>query len=361
MTLRTLLLVGGDYVLTLIWLKGTLLVLALLLLRPLVARRSAATRSAFWTLAAAGLLALPLLQHLLPITQVALLGFPAFLFEDGGLSGVGRVGLHTEAAAVSPIGWVTAQPLAIWMALVWLAGVVLLLGRFARQLRRARHLARRASPLRDAGLLAGRPAMGPGPGASTQVKYSPSIATPVTFGWRRPVILLPAGARDWSAERLASALSHEFAHVRRRDYLVLLLTEVLRALYWPNPLIWKVAATVRAELEHACDDAVLRAGISRIAYARHLLELATCQRVAPTAGALPMVRRSFFRERLRAILDDATDRAPASRHVLIAAGLLWLLVVGGLGGTGFWRCNQTGAPVSLAANLPGPDRAPVVA
>jgi len=189
---------------------------------------------------------------------------------------------------------------------------------------------------------------------SVRVRYSRSVTSPVTFGWWRPTILLPFEARTWAPEWLASALSHELAHVRRRDYLVLVLTEVLRAVYWPNPLIWRVTNMVRAELEHACDDAVLRGGVNRTEYARHLLELASCQRMAPTVGALPMVRRSFFRARVRAILDDRADRTPASRHLLVAAGLIWIFVVGGLGGAGLWSCGgQTAPPAATSTSHPG--------
>jgi beta-lactamase regulating signal transducer with metallopeptidase domain len=276
------------------------------------------------------------LQYVLPATPLALLQFPQFLFEDGAGARF------------------TSLPLATWIAMVWFTGAVLLLARCAHQMAGVRRLARAAVPV-PAGRLPSCIRAGDPPAC---VRYSPAVASPVTFGWWRPTILLPPEARGWPAEWLASALSHELAHVRRRDYLVLVLTEVLRALYWPNPLIWRVTTTVRAELEHACDDAVLRGGASRVEYARHLLQLATCQRTAPTAGALSMVRRSLFRERMRAILEDGADRAPVSRHVLVAAGVVWLLLVGGLGGAGLWRCSAQAAPPA-AANVSDPgDRPP---
>jgi beta-lactamase regulating signal transducer with metallopeptidase domain len=351
MTPRVVLLLAGDYVLTVVLVKGTLLVLALLLIRLAIGRRSAATRSALWTVAAAGLLILPGLQYLMPVTPLSLLAFPAFLFQHDAGDVVRWAGVPAGPAAGEPFRWITSLPLAIWMAIVWFVGVAVLLGRFVRQLAAVRVLARESDPMPRATL---RPCLPDGrPPASVRVRYSRAVTSPVTFGWWRPTILLPLEARTWPVERLASALSHELAHVGRRDYLVLLLTELLRALYWPNPFVWRVAAKMRVELEHACDDAVLRGGVNRIEYARHLLELASCQRMAPTAGALPMVRRSFFRARMRAILDDEADRAPVSRHVLVAAGVVWILLVGGLGGAGLWSCSgQTAAPAVASTSSP---------
>jgi hypothetical protein len=51
---------------------------------------------------------------------------------------------------------------------------------------------------------------------------------------------------------------------------------------------------------------------------------------------------------MRAILDDRADRAPVSRHVLLVAGVLWLLVVSGLGGVGLWTCSGQTAPPAPA-------------
>jgi len=101
-------------------------------------------------------------------------------------------------------------------------------------------------------------------------------AAPMAWGWLRPTILLPADAAlDWSAERGRAVLLHELAHVARNDWAVqVLLARTVCALYWFHPLVWLAAAQLRAEAERACDESVLRAGISAPDYASHLLAVA---------------------------------------------------------------------------------------
>lgn len=331
---REVVLFAADHVLTVVWLKATLLALAVLLLRRPMARCSAAGRSAVWTLGAAGLLLMAPLQHLLPPAALTLFGFPTFLFRISVTDLA-----HWSGAAGAPVsGWAADAPLAAWIGGVWMAGAAALLARFAWQLLLVVRLARAAEPVDETVVERLAPRADRRAVARLRVAYSSALASPLTFGWRSPVILLPLEARGWSAAWRSAALAHEMAHVRRRDYGVLVLVEIIRALYWLNPLVWRLARDTRAELERACDDAVLRAGVSPHEYARHLLDLAR-RPARPAAAALPMVRRSCFRARVRAILDDAADRTPASRRLLAAASALWIAMVPALAAAALWACD----------------------
>ena len=72
-----------------------------------------------------------------------------------------------------------------------------------------------------------------------------------TWGWRRPVVMLPASASEWSAERMHIVLLHELAHVRRSDWMLLMAAETLRCVWWFNPFAWMVRARLRRESEHS--------------------------------------------------------------------------------------------------------------
>ena len=96
----------------------------------------------------------------------------------------------------------------------------------------------------------------------------------VTWGAINPVILLPADADSWPAERVSVVLAHEMAHLARRDWLTQLAAEIVRAIHWFNPLFWLACARLRQESEHASDDIVLDLGFGRTSYAAHLVDLA---------------------------------------------------------------------------------------
>src|SRR4029078_12943853 len=93
------------------------------------------------------------------------------------------------------------------------------------------------------------------------------------WGLLRPRVLLPSHAREWSMERRELVLRHELAHLKRGDWPVQLGAEVIRTLFWFNPLFWAVCRELRRESELACDDLVLASGVPAPRYASQLLEL----------------------------------------------------------------------------------------
>lgn len=149
--------------------------------------------------------------------------------------------------------------------------------------------------------------------------------TPMTGGVRRPVILLPALATDWSEARREAVLAHELVHVRRRDVLRQLLGRTVLALYWFHPLSWVASHVAAARREEACDEEVLALGARPSEYARHLLSLAESKAVHERVYSLPMVQRSRLERRVRAILGP--HRAPP-RGFAGAAALAAVAVVG---------------------------------
>ena len=96
----------------------------------------------------------------------------------------------------------------------------------------------------------------------------------VTWGFAEPKVILPAAAHDWSDDRMRVVLWHELAHIRRGDWIVQMSVELLRAIFWFNPLLWVLSRRLRLESEHACDDEVMSRGVDAPDYATHLVDLA---------------------------------------------------------------------------------------
>jgi len=85
------------------------------------------------------------------------------------------------------------------------------------------------------------------------------LASPVTAGWWRPVVLVPASlVTGMPAHLLEALLAHEVAHIRRHDYLVNLAQNVVETLLFYHPAVWWISGRIRAEREHIADDIAAR-------------------------------------------------------------------------------------------------------
>lgn len=223
------------------------------------------------------------------------------------------------AAGAAVPGW------AGWVLLAWAAGAALVLTWQLAGLWRMRRLVRHAAPLEDPEwreLLAearGRA----GVGREVRLAASPAARSPMTLGWRRPVVLLPPSWRRWSRERRRIVLLHEVVHVRRGDWPVRMALRLAAALYWPDPLAWLALGRLTFEQERACDDQVMALGTRPSTYAAHLLQLARAMAPRPPFPypALEMARRSQMEGRLMSILD-----APRPTHRPFSLPALALVV-----------------------------------
>jgi beta-lactamase regulating signal transducer with metallopeptidase domain len=156
------------------------------------------------------------------------------------------------------------------------------------------------------------------------------VRTPVTIGWRRPLILLPESWIAWPVERLTAIVQHEIAHVRRRDYCWNLWAAAVEAALWFVPGLWLAARRVRLFAELAAD-AAASSRMGPIAYARHLVETAAGigrrGRLAPFSLALGVT--TDLQRRVDVLLDDAPrPSASAARAraaaLFVAVALVWL-------------------------------------
>ncbi|WP_020656559.1 M56 family metallopeptidase [Massilia niastensis] len=81
------------------------------------------------------------------------------------------------------------------------------------------------------------------------------LASPVTAGCWRPVVLVPAALVTGMPPQLLEALlAHELAHVRRFDYLVNLVQGAIEILLFYHPAVWWLSTRIRAEREQIADD-----------------------------------------------------------------------------------------------------------
>jgi beta-lactamase regulating signal transducer with metallopeptidase domain len=275
-------------------------------------RMSAATRHLVWTMAAGGVLLLPILAIALPSWQVAI---PVASRQIAGTPAAAppqAAGVLPLAAAPGAGATAGAVPWEMLPIALYLVGLCVCLARLIANRRIVQRAAHHATELTDPEwnrlLLSCSRLMN----VTHRVRLvrSREYTVPMAFGTRRPTILIPAVADTWDEHRRAAVLLHELAHIARHDCLIQLLVSTACALYWVHPGVWWVARRLRVERELACDDLVLNTGTGPRDYAGHLLELAFLSSGgrAP-ALAVAMARPGKLEGRLLAILDPQRHRA----------------------------------------------------
>lgn len=285
----------------------------------LVPARFARIRS---DLLVAAILALPLALAMPPTLEIQRpvetteLSTPAPLSAEASVIVVDPVGESTATSAPASQSAVssgaTGSPLgaASVVVLVWLLGTGYLFVRLAWGWVVIERIRRRSEPIE-------------GMKGSVPVCQSPEVQIPFATGLLRPVIIVPA-THGSIAKGLDLVVKHELAHIAAGDIWVLRLSLVLRAVFWPHPLVWLLMNRSSTYREQACD-AVATRGQSKEEYA-------TLLRMYASRKALlgPSMAGSSIRCRLR-MLAGETNAYQMGRRLrsLIPAVVLLLGVVSG--------------------------------
>ena len=144
----------------------------------------------------------------------------------------------SESFAAAPLA--SVNPLYVWTYLagwVWLIGLAAMLLYALVSYLRLRRRVRASIPLRE------------------NIYVCDEVPSPFILGIVHPRIYLPSALDE--AQR-GSVLSHERAHLARRDHWWKPLGFALLAVYWFNPLLWLAYTLLCRDIELACDERVLR-------------------------------------------------------------------------------------------------------
>ncbi len=166
---------------------------------------------------------------------------------------------------------------------------------------------------------------------AVQLFESLLVQTPMLIGHFKPLILLPAGAiAQAPPEYIESVLRHELAHIRRSDFLVSILQNLVEVVFYFNPFVWWISGQIRKEREHCCDDLAVGYSGKPQTYARALLyfqQSANPQAPLQAATLLPKNSRLFLR--IQRLLSQETSLQQPKKFVMekIIATLMLLFGV----------------------------------
>ncbi len=241
---------------------GAVLILAVLVLRALLARRLPRfTFMALWILAAVRLT--------VPFTLPSRFSLYSWL-EGFGKPKAKTMLLLPQSAAVPAQGTSPIQT-GLWIA--WLIGAVLLAAYFGMSYCRCRRRFCASLPAQSIGVENWRKQVKSI--RRINIRVSDQITSPLTYGILRPVILLPKNISWQDEAALGYVLSHEYVHIRRLDAAVKLLMAGALCVHWFNPLVWVMYFLANRDMELSCDEAVLSRSSQKekAAYALALLQM----------------------------------------------------------------------------------------
>jgi beta-lactamase regulating signal transducer with metallopeptidase domain len=157
----------------------------------------------------------------------------------------------------------------------------------------------------------------------------------IPFAWcvgRHATVVLPMRWLEQADDQAARlVLTHELAHLRRRDHVVRVLESIVSTIYWWNPLVWFIRKQIHQAEDLCCDAWVRRAfPDSAVHYAQILLEFAESASLSRQPARLPLaspfLRPYPLKARIQMLLESRfTPRLSRKSTLLIA--LLALLVL----------------------------------
>ncbi|XCP86851.1 M56 family metallopeptidase [Roseburia hominis] len=193
------------------------------------------------------------------------------------------------------------------LTVIWLAGIVVFLSyQLAAYLRLKKHV--------ETAVRSGQ-----------NIYESDTIHTPFVMGFFSPRIYLPFRLTE---QERTYILLHEQYHIRRKDHQIKVLSVLLLAVYWFQPLVWIAYHAMCKDMEMSCDEMVIAKLGSKVKedYSRSLLGFAVKGRnfaAAPLAfGEVPV------KTRIKNILRFQSPKRAAMLFGLVVCILVAVIGVG---------------------------------
>jgi beta-lactamase regulating signal transducer with metallopeptidase domain len=239
--------------------QGALVTAIAAIAAALLPKHNATSRYLVWFIALLGLIAVPLVTVWHPPYTVAPL--PPVLTQTTAVTAI------ATQRAVDASG--------VWLAILWVLGVLFCIGRLALSYSRIASIVRDSRAAVDFG---------------QDVRVSDRLALPIVAGFVKPVVILPTTTiRNLPAADLIAILEHERAHIRRGDLVTNLIQRLAEAVLFFNPWVYIIGRQLVKEREAACDDWAVVATGAADRYAACLAELAFAAAATRTSLLTPSV------------------------------------------------------------------------
>lgn len=282
-----------------------------LVLARIVARR-ATDRVVMLRSAVVLTVALPVLTVLMPVLSLALLPAEPVVAAQPLPLWVGRIEPVEGYAVSGVIDWPGAET---WVALAWLAVTAALTARLALGLVTLMRWSREGR--------APRPKAWNSALTSLAGKRRPDLivsdraAGPLSWGLSPGAILIDRASEN-RPETAPAVIAHELAHLKRGDWAFLMLSRLMLAMFWFNPLCWRLHAELVARSEEAADAEAVRT-VDRAAYARTLIDLAVEPGSTPYLATGMAASPHELKQRIKTLMTPNAPRRPMTLALSLVA------------------------------------------
>ncbi len=313
--------------------QGGVLALAVLMFRSLTRDSQASLRCGFQVMCL--LTALIAFIGTFLHYQLGSLGSPksiaaAGIFELGGgqitFDPAQTAALPSDIGSIAPASLQSYIP---WVGTLWVLGFSILSLKYAAALWMTHQLRYRGISDAPAQWRSRFQTLSLNAGIRRQVELfiSDRVSGPLTLGFFKPVVLVPASFfMGLPPDQVEAILLHEIAHIRRHDYLINLLQTAIRTIFFYHPAIRYISGRIDDDRERACDDFAVALTRDPQALARGLAALRL--NLTPQSFALAADDgKSSLVSRLNRLVDkEDVGRRPeqviaSAAALIVAAGL----------------------------------------
>lgn len=307
--------------------KGMFILLLAALADIIFRKANASLRHLIWIIALAALLFLPAVSPLIPRLDIPMLNF--LPFQSGALNAGGLDADNLEALGAQG-ALLSVENVLLTLVIIYAAGVLAV---FVWQLSGRVHAIR----IRKDAAVVDEPDI---TNLLADVRkdlriqqhvellVTNMVSAPFSIGLLKPAVILPKGSHTWPRSILRSVLTHELAHIKRRDLFSRAIAQLACCLSWFNPLAWFGFRRLLIEQEIACDNYVLSSGSKPSEYAHNLLAVANIKRSFLDYAMAAIGRKRELKDRLMEILKPKRSKNPlkGGRSLLFIFLALMLLL-----------------------------------
>ncbi len=161
---------------------------------------------------------------------------------------------------------------------------------------------------------------------SVSIAFNDHPLVPFTFGWRKPVIVLPSRIKN-NSENLNMAIRHELVHIQRGDYLIQLFLSMISSLFWFHPFVKMSEKKIETFREISCDQQVLNTSeIHPKNYAKMLVELIPLQNGIGSFAVNMAVQQSTLKQRIEKMKYHKLHKTSLKKSFMLFLGIIMVVI-----------------------------------